>query len=305
MLNYIKLIITIASFFSLAFIACEKEIPFSGETQKNKLVVHGLLVSNDSVYMHAGRSAGISDKPETKVNTEASIRILDGPNVVANFIHDKEGFYKPAAPFKPVPGVNYKLEASSPGLEPIHAFETVPAPVTATIDTFLVPSKNSSDSKSLRVSFTFTDPAASKDYYAAEVFRVDTIKDWPDTTTFHIQKQPMWATTKDLSVEKIYSDDLGGDGSINGNIFMLRDDLFNGKPHTLTITEEWNSFSESASYIIEFSSVSEAFFNHTLSKKKYYATEGDPFSQPVQIFNNIENGLGIFGGFSKVDKKIN
>ncbi|MBK6525335.1 MAG: DUF4249 family protein [Crocinitomicaceae bacterium] len=30
--------------------------------------------------------------------------------------------------------------------------------------------------------------------------------------------------------------------------------------------------------------------------EKYQETAGDPFAQPVQVYSNVENGFGIFGG---------
>ncbi len=36
----------------------------------------------------------------------------------------------------------------------------------------------------------------------------------------------------------------------------------------------------------------------------YENAQGDPFAEPVQVYSNIENGYGIFAGFSKSTYEI-
>ena len=46
-------------------------------------------------------------------------------------------------------------------------------------------------------------------------------------------------------------------------------------------------------------SVSKEFYQYLLSFDKYQNYSFDPtFSQPVQVFSNVEKGFGIFGGYT-------
>ncbi len=47
---------------------------------------------------------------------------------------------------------------------------------------------------------------------------------------------------------------------------------------------------------IEVISCSEAYYNYMKSITKYGMSLGNPFSQPVQVYSNINNGFGIFAG---------
>jgi len=50
--------------------------------------------------------------------------------------------------------------------------------------------------------------------------------------------------------------------------------------------------------VATLSSVSEDYYKYNVTLAKYEQTQGDPFAQPVQVYSNIENGFGIFGGYS-------
>ncbi|NUM50252.1 MAG: DUF4249 family protein [Flavobacteriales bacterium] len=41
-----------------------------------------------------------------------------------------------------------------------------------------------------------------------------------------------------------------------------------------------------------------------ISKNKYDATQGNPFVEPVIIYSNIKNGIGIFAGYSYSAKAL-
>lgn len=43
--------------------------------------------------------------------------------------------------------------------------------------------------------------------------------------------------------------------------------------------------------------VSEAYFLYKETYALQQSVDGDPFAEPVTVFNNIENGYGIFAGY--------
>jgi hypothetical protein len=45
-------------------------------------------------------------------------------------------------------------------------------------------------------------------------------------------------------------------------------------------------------------SVSESYFRYLKATEFQENNEDNPFATPVQVYNNIENGLGIFAGYS-------
>lgn len=45
--------------------------------------------------------------------------------------------------------------------------------------------------------------------------------------------------------------------------------------------------------------ISESYYNYMRSIRLHQLTQGDPLAEPVQVFCNIENGLGIFGSYTQ------
>jgi hypothetical protein len=79
----------------------------------------------------------------------------------------------------------------------------------------------------------------------------------------------------------------------------FRDDAFDGQKQRITIDLDYVGNNG----ILLISATEEHFLYH-LSYKAYQDSNGDPFAQPVQIYSNVENGLGIFAGHNKTFTEI-
>ena len=51
-------------------------------------------------------------------------------------------------------------------------------------------------------------------------------------------------------------------------------------------------------YIVILRNTSKSYYLYQQSVKLYYWVDEDPFAQPVQIYNNINNGFGIFSSYN-------
>lgn len=100
-----------------------------------------------------------------------------------------------------------------------------------------------------------------------------------------------------------------GEGSKGGDLFLFRDLGYNGTTYTMDFyVEEYsyynpddsnnNSLSE-ISYTVLLSTLSEDLYQHEITKAIAISSGGGGlFSEPINIYSNIENGFGIFGGYS-------
>ena len=50
--------------------------------------------------------------------------------------------------------------------------------------------------------------------------------------------------------------------------------------------------------------VTEEYYTYNYTRDLQASVENNPFAQPVQVFDNIENGLGIFAGYSQMEKEV-
>ncbi len=48
----------------------------------------------------------------------------------------------------------------------------------------------------------------------------------------------------------------------------------------------------------------EEYYQYNVTQDLQASVESNPFAQPVQVFNNIEGGLGIFAGYSQVEQEV-
>ena len=48
----------------------------------------------------------------------------------------------------------------------------------------------------------------------------------------------------------------------------------------------------------------EEYYNYHYTRDLQASVESNPFAQPVQVFDNIEGGLGVFAGYSQVEKEV-
>lgn len=79
---------------------------------------------------------------------------------------------------------------------------------------------------------------------------------------------------------------------------MISDDLFDGQSYQIKAEfHDWDA-KRGKQYHIELISMNRSGYLYRRSIIDYEDAYGDPFAEPVQIFCNIENGYGIFAGYS-------
>lgn len=89
----------------------------------------------------------------------------------------------------------------------------------------------------------------------------------------------LFAEPKILQGENIYD--------FQGNVFLVPGDTFGVNTlHVLlrTVTEE--------------------YYEYNYTRDLQASVENNPFAQPVQVFDNIESGLGIFAGYSQLERQV-
>ena len=85
-----------------------------------------------------------------------------------------------------------------------------------------------------------------------------------------------------------------------GTVVVFTDDLFNGELKSIDISF-WNySYPEEAGperqTIFQLSNISESYFLYKKSRSANYNSDDFFGGEPIQIYTNIQNGLGVFVG---------
>jgi hypothetical protein len=79
---------------------------------------------------------------------------------------------------------------------------------------------------------------------------------------------------------------------------LIKDVLFNGEETEIKFRIDAGHLSGITEFSIALKSISEDYFRYMATRQLQKEINGDPFAQPVNVFNNVTNGFGIFAGLS-------
>lgn len=280
----------------LLLASCEKEIKFKQKEVEPKIVINALQHPDSVWVINVSGSTSILDKNKPDSLPNATVSIKDeGGNVLEVLNHHSDGNFISTQGNKPLVGKTYQLEVSHINYKTVEATATFPSPVPFEIvDTSKVSFKSE---ESMRVKIRFADPIAESNYYFIKVM-VTYKSYWFD------EFGNMIDSVYNIYPESIGSNDLNVENLDENNSkameLYVKDNLINGKTTEIDLYLNYFLFqhSEYTNITIFFASSSKEYYLHKISKNKYDATQGNPFAEPVIIYSNIKNGIGIFAGYS-------
>ncbi len=275
---------------------CTKEIEFDAQDIAPRIVVNSLF-TNDSIWSaHISRSVGVLETTSYTTIDNASVNIFDdNANLVTTLTHQGDGLYTSPTGVSPQPNQSYTLEASASGYESVNATNSIPSAVPIyQLDT--VTSTNNDGETILEATITFQDPPNISNYYMLEVFVTGMYYDEWEQDSIEI-REPLQISCDDINVETVNRFNFGG--FENTYLYlMLKDQNFDGENYSLTFSvinyaelKEMDLFGE-----IRLVNTSEEYFNYLKSFNMYQRTINNPFATPVQVYSNVNNGMGIFAG---------
>ena len=277
--------------FAFVMQACQTVVDVKIPLEERRLVVNALF-NPDSVW-----SAQISlsrhvldDGPFSA--SYATITIIDPVNnsVVEQLQQQQNNFGIYKGSLKPVAEKEYLIRATGPN-GTVEARSMAPSSVPITkieIDSTVILS-NSFD-LDVPVKIHFKDPGGTKNYYRI-MFLVK---------SFHVyQKDTIWYN----QYVHPYIDNSSIDGENNQ---LISDTFFDGKDHVLSpkINRYYFFSGQTVGLSAILHNLSESYYQYATTQSLQNYTQGDPFAQPVLVYNNIQNGFGIFAGYSQSVKVL-
>ena len=283
-------------FSALTLSNCTKEIEFDAQDIAPRIVVNSLF-TNDSIWAaHISRSVGVLETTSYTTIDDANVNIFDAnANLVTTLTHQGNGLYTSPTGLTPQANQSYTIEASASGYESVNASNSIPSAVPIyQLDT--VTSTNSDGETILEATITFQDPPNISNYYMLEVYVTGTWINEGEQDTIEI-REPLQISCDDINVETVNRFNFGG--FENTYLYlMLKDQNFDGENYSLTFSvinyaelKDLDLFGE-----IRLVNTSEEYFNYLKSFNMYQRTINNPFATPVQVYSNVNNGMGIFAG---------
>ena len=271
-------------------LSCEKYIDFDEDATTSKIVLNSMISTDTTFQVHLSRSLSVIDAGDLTPISNAIVAVYnDAGSLIETLVEDTLGYY--TGNQLPEEDVNYTIIAEALGYTDVSATCAIPMLTTistwdtATINTFSNSTQNETE---LQVSLEFTDANQTNNFYMITVLAVDTA--WGGSYSF-----PVYIRTMDQKFGSDYADK-------SSDKLLFNDLLFDGETATFTLTLSDVSY---ISYLVlNLYSCSEEHYLYNKSYQTATETTGDPFAQPVQVYSNIKNGHGIFGGAQLASKII-
>jgi len=281
----VHIVILILSFIAFS---CDEVIDnYTFPDVEKKLVLNGLF-NTDSVFsVKVSQTYPSYDKDPLRYTyiENASVELYVNNEFFESLTQTYEGKYRSNS-YIPETGNNYKVIINAPGFDTIQANSHIPSPVNITIDSLYPVIIEKKDYLACEISIN--DPEGDNyyyltsrtipDYYPSNISSNDTYNYWIDD-----DKIGQWSSFEEVVPE----------------VFVFSDDNFNNSLFQFTIYASplYNSH-ELLKVYFSLYSITEDLYNYLKTLNNQYHTNISNLADKTPVYNNIENGLGIFSGYS-------
>lgn len=283
---------SIVFFLSFIIASCELVVDVDVPMKTPKITVNSFFAADSVWGVQLHKSKYVLDEGDFQPIANAAITIKQDGLIYENLTHEGNGFYSSPSGNKPVPGKNYDIEITAPDMASVSAQSSIPdsAEVKNVVFTYKDGTTTGTGSFNFILDLEFQDNPNVENFYEVQLF----------TESFFVNRQngdtirfffPMYIFTDDQSI-----DDLGSES------ILFSDKLFNGKEYKLAI--KGTDFNTDSKFTLYFRTLSEDMYKYKLTSSLQNNSSGDPFAQPVHVYNNISNGFGIFAGYHSTVIKI-
>jgi len=280
----------------LLWVSCEKEVNIPIEYTDPKLVVNGLFNTDSLWEVEISTSQYIYDNSSIPLMDDAQVTITASTGSSFALTNQGNGLYTSQVE-KPQTGEVYTIDVSHSNYVNVRASNELPTEISIQNIDWQQQSVVSGELYR-KINITFQD-GPGDDYYMIRLAATywdlgyDTLTGQLDSVLVHY---PLYFFSQSPAVEN---------GSANDPqpSITFKDDLFNGSQYTIDLLVEEYLFTEEKEGMeaiqISTSKISEEFYWYETSYQAYLSSRDNKFfTQPVQVYTNIENGLGIFAGYN-------
>lgn len=289
-------------FLLLSCFACEKSIDYQLKNQTSEVVMYAFPMPDSIIKVHGSQTTNILSLNDFEGVKDLEVSVLVDDNEIADTFYPLGEEWFGVNDFRGEEKANVKVVFTMPSGKVISGNTIIPniVPIVS-IDTSRVVVVNSDnvEENMLRCFVEFNDPPNELNYYQIGVYSKKVIL---DDESDMIQKIESIQYVKEDKVFLIGDDEsvLLSDIDFQGTFTDL---LFNGNNYRvkLSIPEEWlvvdtNTIKSELSFYLF--SLTADYYEFIRSSIKDEAYREYPFTEKVNIYSNVDNGLGVVAGLS-------
>ena len=308
------------------FAACETDIEFKGDETTAMMVVNSIISPDSVIKVQITKSNFfLSNKTDFDKIDNATVTIFVNDALQEVLTNIGEGIYIGSY----IPELNdvIKITAKNDDLGEVNSTVVIHSPISIlSIDTIsknieTLPSltygmdMNDADTfgisynRDLHFKIQFQDEPKIKNYYRIVLKEK---RSYDDSRSVEMNS---YFSSEDVVFGKVSENDIFDSGYSSNTSFEFTDEIFDGKNYELSLFKSYHNFiykdnpksdfdDENPTVIkselfVELQSISESFYYYLKTKSASGGGGLDLFTEPVQIYSNINGGIGIFGSYSR------
>ncbi len=282
--------------------SCEDAVELDLGNFEPKLVVVSNFAPDEPLEVFVSKTRSVLNNDAPHYISDATVQLYRGDNLLETLQYVPASGDQPpryiSSTYTPEIGTPYTLRAETPKFGPVEAQSVIPqaAAIRALNIADVSAQQISPDSLAFfyRVEIVFSDPPNVQNYYHLNFYQQtwDYIVEEGDTVIVRSNfKNVNFSSENDNNAFIAYFD--GG--------VLFDDSFFNGRAISYSFTLRTNirvSRELLGKMFVELRTTSQDYFLYHNSLSRQQTSSGGPLAEPVIIYNNIENGRGIFAGYN-------
>ena len=278
-------------------VSCQKEIQFNYNGSNRRIVLNSILnpdslfsaYLSESIFTNESFFESYGSTGKYMAINNATVKVYDNSGLVDKLTLSEDGKY--FGNFFPDKNEVYTMDISADGFPDVQSTTIFADKIL--IDSVKLTSINEAENEfyDLNMRLFFSDKPNVKNYYYLVVLF--------NTTKFNFNN--FGGKNIFVSNDPVFLNHVD-----KKQYYIFNDDSFNGKSYGLDIKVTSSIYdglsNDSISYHFYLCSLNSDFYFYLESYNKYViTTDSDhnplPLVEPVNFYNNVSNGFGIFGGY--------
>lgn len=268
--------------------ACEMIVDVDVPIEEPKMTLNSFIIQDSVWTAKLSLNRHILEESDFKTVDDGLIVIYAEGNPLDTLAHEDNGMY--IADSKPGPG-SYEIRVTSPRYGSARSQSYLPTGVGIDDIGIKMPEDPKAGGSKISIRFNMKDPAMETNYYQVLLYTEDKYIHHM-TGQEIINYRPMRLESNDPAI--------ANENLNTGEGLFFKDVLFNGKNISMALEAPyWRHNDKKIKLFFYLRTLSEDFYKYKITSLLQNHTSGDPFAQPASVYTNIENGFGIFAGFSQ------
>lgn len=279
------------------FFGCEVVVDVDIPIKSPSVTLNGFLNPDSVPSVRLTASQHILSEGEFQLIENAAVDLYEDDILVERLTEQAPGRYKGQT--YPRRSPVYTIKVAKDGYKTVTASTSLPSTRVMINDLTYVKNEQS-DFGAPSYSFTikFTEPQGAN-YYELLMLRKMAVVEFDPNTGQHNVVDSVYQQHYLESDDPVLSE---AGGSFGGLAFS--DVLINGKEVTLTFNTFMYAYGpedvdNGVKIRVVLRQLSESLYEYKVTSALQNQLDGNPFAEPVPVYNNVEDGYGIFGGCSE------